>query len=110
MKLLFSEQAWEDYLYWQKHDRKLLQRINELIRALDERAIRIGEGGTQDHLLQPVGEAAAGELVLKAAIALVIEKAGHAGARPRRSPRMIADPAGAGHARDRARRGKNPPP
>ena len=32
MKLLFSEQAWEDYLYWQKHDRKLLQRINELIR------------------------------------------------------------------------------
>ena len=32
MKLLFSEQAWEDYLYWQKHDRKLLLRINELIR------------------------------------------------------------------------------
>lgn len=30
MKLLFSEQAWEDYLYWQKTDRRLLQRINTL--------------------------------------------------------------------------------
>ncbi len=32
MKLIFSEQAWEDYLYWQTHDPKLLARINGLIR------------------------------------------------------------------------------
>lgn len=32
MKLIFSEQAWEDYLYWQAHDRKLLERINSLIK------------------------------------------------------------------------------
>ena len=32
MKLIFSEQAWEDYLYWQAHDRKLLERINTLIK------------------------------------------------------------------------------
>lgn len=32
MKLIFSEQAWEDYLYWQANDRKLLQRINGLIK------------------------------------------------------------------------------
>ena len=31
MKLVFSEQAWEDYLYWQAHDRKLLERTNALI-------------------------------------------------------------------------------
>lgn len=31
MKLVFSEQAWEDYLYWQKFDRKRMQRINDLI-------------------------------------------------------------------------------
>lgn len=31
MKLIFSEQAWEDYLYWQKIDRKLIKRINDLI-------------------------------------------------------------------------------
>jgi toxin YoeB len=32
MKFLFSEQAWEDYLYWQKHDPKMLERINTLIK------------------------------------------------------------------------------
>ena len=34
MKLVFSEQAWEDYLYWQKNDRKLLARINNLIQDI----------------------------------------------------------------------------
>jgi len=32
MKLIFSEQGWEDYLYWQKTDKKLLERINTLIK------------------------------------------------------------------------------
>lgn len=30
MKLIFSENAWEDYLYWQKTDKKVLNRINKL--------------------------------------------------------------------------------
>ena len=34
MRLIFSEQAWEDYLYWQKTDNKLLQRINALIKEI----------------------------------------------------------------------------
>lgn len=34
MKLIFSEIAWEDYLYWQRIDRKMLQRINELIQVI----------------------------------------------------------------------------
>ena len=32
MKLVFSEQAWEDYLYWQKTDAKILERINTLVK------------------------------------------------------------------------------
>ncbi len=32
MKIVFSERAWEDYLYWQTQDRKMLHRINQLIR------------------------------------------------------------------------------
>jgi len=32
MKLIFSEQAWDDYSYWQDHDRKLVLRINGLIK------------------------------------------------------------------------------
>lgn len=31
MKLVFSENAWEDYLYWQKTDKKIVKRINQLI-------------------------------------------------------------------------------
>ena len=34
MKLIFSEQAWEDYLYWQKTDKKLLERFNTLIKDI----------------------------------------------------------------------------
>lgn len=31
MKLLFAEEAWEDYLYWQKQDRKMVERVNKLV-------------------------------------------------------------------------------
>lgn len=34
MKLIFSEQAWDDYLYWQKIDKKLLERINAVIKDI----------------------------------------------------------------------------
>ena len=34
MKLVFSEQAWDDYLYWQKTDKKLLGRINTIIKDI----------------------------------------------------------------------------
>jgi toxin YoeB len=34
MKLIFSEQAWEDYLYWQKTDAKILERINTLVKEV----------------------------------------------------------------------------
>lgn len=31
MKLIFSDNAWDDYLYWQKTDKKTLKWINQLI-------------------------------------------------------------------------------
>lgn len=34
MRLIFSRQAWEDYLHWQKTDKKMLQRINDLIKEI----------------------------------------------------------------------------
>ena len=34
MKLIFAEKAWEDYLYWQKRDKKNLNRINTLIKEI----------------------------------------------------------------------------
>lgn len=34
MKLIFAEHAWDDYLYWQKTDKKLLERVNALIKDI----------------------------------------------------------------------------
>ena len=34
MKITFSKNAWEDYLSWQKEDKKILRKINELIKDI----------------------------------------------------------------------------
>lgn len=34
MRIAFTPDGWEDYLYWQGQDRKTLARINELIRDM----------------------------------------------------------------------------
>ena len=34
MRLIFSEHAWNDYLYWQRVDKKLLKRINSIIQDI----------------------------------------------------------------------------
>lgn len=31
----WTDMAWEDYLYWQKQDKKTLKRINKLLRDID---------------------------------------------------------------------------
>lgn len=32
---VFTDDAWEDYLYWQAKDKKMVRRINELLKAID---------------------------------------------------------------------------
>jgi toxin YoeB len=34
LKLIFSENAWKDYLYWQRTDKRIIKRINFLIRDI----------------------------------------------------------------------------
>lgn len=34
MKIIFSKRAWEDYLYWQGVDKKIVKRINGLIKEI----------------------------------------------------------------------------
>jgi toxin YoeB len=34
MTISFSDDAWEDYLYWQRTDPKILKRINALIKEI----------------------------------------------------------------------------
>lgn len=53
MKLAWSSRAWNDYLYWQKVDKKKLKRINILIKAtLREPFEGIGNPEPLKHELQ----------------------------------------------------------
>jgi len=40
-RIIFAEKAWEDYLFWQKTDKKTLKRINMLLRDI----VRNGNDG-----------------------------------------------------------------
>ena len=42
-KITFSEQAWEDYLYWQSQDKKTLKKINALLKDIGRQPFE-GEG------------------------------------------------------------------
>lgn len=35
MRKIWAEGAWEDYLYWQQQDKKILKRINALLKDID---------------------------------------------------------------------------
>jgi len=40
MRKVWSDQAWEDYLYWQSQDKKTLKKINELIKDIDRNGLQ----------------------------------------------------------------------
>ena len=42
-KIVFSEEAWESYLYWQSQDKKTLRKINSLLKII-QRTPFSGEG------------------------------------------------------------------
>lgn len=35
MNKIWTDEAWEDYLYWQQQDKKTLKRINTLLKDID---------------------------------------------------------------------------
>lgn len=52
MKLIFSENAWDDYLYWQRTDKKVLKRINQLISDIQRSAFEgVGKPEPLKHAL-----------------------------------------------------------
>ena len=44
MNKIWSDEAWEDYLYWQTQDKKTLKRINMLIKDIDRNGPMNGIG------------------------------------------------------------------
>ena len=35
MRKIWSDSSWDDYLYWQKQDKNILKRINQLINDIE---------------------------------------------------------------------------
>jgi toxin YoeB len=53
MNLEFTPESWDDYLYWQKNDKKLLRRINELLKDIQRNPFEgIGKPEPLKHQLQ----------------------------------------------------------
>ena len=44
MRKTWTEQGWDDYLYWQMQDKRTLKRINELIKDIDRNGALTGIG------------------------------------------------------------------
>ena len=44
MKKQWSDEAWNDYLYWQSQDKKTLRKINELIKDIERNGALSGTG------------------------------------------------------------------
>ena len=44
MNKLWSDKAWDDYLYWQLQDKKTLKRINDLIKDIERNGASSGIG------------------------------------------------------------------
>lgn len=42
--LTFSDEAWDDYLYWQMNDKSVVRKINELLKDIQRNGISTGTG------------------------------------------------------------------
>ena len=53
MNILFTPEFWEDYLYWQKYDKKILSKINNIIKDIKRDPFSgIGKPEPLKHILQ----------------------------------------------------------
>jgi toxin YoeB len=44
MRKTWTDQGWDDYLYWQTQDKKTLRKINELVRDIERNGVASGIG------------------------------------------------------------------
>ncbi len=53
MDLVFAPEAWEDYLYWQRTDAKIISRINLLLKEITRNPyVGVGKPEPLKHALQ----------------------------------------------------------
>ncbi|MBR3623900.1 MAG: Txe/YoeB family addiction module toxin [Selenomonadaceae bacterium] len=42
--ICFAEGGWQDYLYWQNTDKKVVKKINNLLKSIERDGVMQGEG------------------------------------------------------------------
>ena len=52
----FSTKGWEDYLYWQQNDKKVLKRVNLLIKDIQRNPYDVDGLGKPETILPEVSE------------------------------------------------------
>lgn len=53
MRLVFTTRSWDDYLYWRKNDKRMVRRINDLIKDIQREPFEgIGKPEPLKHQLQ----------------------------------------------------------
>lgn len=53
MRIAFTTRSWDDYLYWQKNDKRMVRRINDLIKDIQREPFEgIGKPEPLKHQLQ----------------------------------------------------------
>ena len=53
MRILWSSNAWEDYLHWQQNDQKIMRSINDLVRDIQRDPFKgLGKPEPLKHALQ----------------------------------------------------------
>ena len=43
MNLIWNNEAWEEYLQWQKQDKKIVKKINEIIKDIKQTSLKLRE-------------------------------------------------------------------
>ncbi|MBR3623454.1 MAG: Txe/YoeB family addiction module toxin [Selenomonadaceae bacterium] len=43
-RIFFVDEGWTDYLYWQSADKKILRKINNLLKSIERDGVMSGEG------------------------------------------------------------------
>lgn len=44
---MWSDIAWDEYLYWQSHDKSVLKKINSLIKDIERNGVNKGTGNPE---------------------------------------------------------------
>ncbi|MFL0197205.1 Txe/YoeB family addiction module toxin [Clostridium sp. WILCCON 0269] len=47
MRILFSQIAWNEYTNWQQEDKKVLKKINQLIKDIQRNGVDVGIGSPE---------------------------------------------------------------